>query len=111
MRCFLIAALLYLITGAIFILVDFEPGYMLFSELMACAFFGVYFLVHVFQIMFPKICNGFMEVVPKYPIITLSLYLGVVIAAYFLREKSVWISGLTFLGARLFIAYIEKVKA
>ncbi len=104
----MIAVLVYLFTGSIFILVDFEPGYKLFSELMACAFFGVYFLVHLFQAMFPKVCNGFIEATPKYPFVTLSLYLGVVIGAYFLREQAVWIQVLPFLVARFFVAYIDS---
>lgn len=110
-RCFLIAAILYLILGTVFILIDFEPGYDFLFELMASGVFAVYFLVHLFQTIFPNVGKSFMEPVPKYPFIALCLYLGVVIVSYFLRHQAVWVMLLPFIVARLLVAYMDNRRS
>lgn len=108
-RSFLIASVVYLCLGTIFILVGFEHGYLLLADLMASAFFLVFFVVHVFQLLFSGFCNKFIEAQPKFPFITLGLYLGVVIISFLFRNEAIWLSALIpFLIARLFISHIEK---
>lgn len=111
-RSFLIAAGLYLCVSTGFILVGFERGYLLLADLMASAFFLVFFIVHLFQVLFPYFCDRFMEAEPKLPFITLSLYLGVVIVSFLFRNEAIWLSALMpFLAARWLISCIEKRRA
>lgn len=104
---FLVASLVYLSLGALFILLDYRPGYEFFYQMMATGFFAVYFLTLLIQVMCGKFCSKFMEAQPQHPFITLCLYLGVVIAAYLLREQSIWMAILPFIITRFLVEYIQ----
>lgn len=91
-RAFLLAGLIYLTIGSLFIIFDYVRGYTIFSELKALIFSLTYICVHLLEVMFPKISGEVLEQTSPYPLISLSLYATLIVITYIFQKYPLWLS-------------------